>query len=79
MKTLRGLLFGYGTRSEEERCENCEHFANDPVTLEGAFKGINALSSVHGCSRGDAGICRRHDRYLLPIHSCPDFQRKSQP
>jgi hypothetical protein len=77
MKTLRGLLLGAGNPSDEERCKNCEHFANDPAMLEEAFKGINALSSVHGCSRGDAGICRYHDRYLLPIHSCPDFRRKS--
>ena len=77
MKTLRGLLFGAGNRSGGVRCGDCEHFDNDPLMLEGVFKGINALSSVHGCSRGDAGICRYHNRYLLPVHSCPDFQQKS--
>lgn len=44
--------------------------------LEEIFKGINILSSVHGSCRGDAGICALHDRYLLPTHSCPDFEEK---
>jgi hypothetical protein len=77
MKTLCGLLSGTGNRSGGGECGDCEHFANDPPTIEGAFKGINALSSVYGCSRGDAGICRHHNRYLLPVHSCSDFRRKS--
>jgi hypothetical protein len=77
MKALFRLLFGAGNRSGGVHCGDCEHFANDPATLEEAFQGINALSSVHGCSRGDAGICRYHNRYLLPLHSCPDFRRKS--
>ncbi|MEW6328161.1 MAG: hypothetical protein AB1487_11325 [Thermodesulfobacteriota bacterium] len=57
-------------------CGNCRHFDNDPLMLEGVFKGINILSSVHGCSRGDAGICGLHNLYLLPVHSCPDFMRR---
>ena len=77
MNAFSRLLFGAGNRSGAVRCGDCEHFANDPVTLEEAFRGINALSSVHGCSRGDAGICRYHNRYLLPVHSCPDFRKKS--
>lgn len=55
-------------------CGHCKHFDNDPLTLEDIFKGINILSSVHGSSRGDAGICFLHDLYILPSHSCPDFQ-----
>jgi hypothetical protein len=66
-----------GKKSPDGKCcGNCAHFDNNPITLEEAFKGINILSSVHGCSRGDAGICTVHDRYLLPMHSCPDFLRK---
>ena len=45
--------------------------------LEDTFKGINILSSVHGCSRGDAGICALHNLYLLPSHGCPDFQQRA--
>ena len=44
--------------------------------LEETLKGINILSSVHGCSRGDAGICNLHKLYLLPSHGCSDFQGK---
>ena len=55
-------------------CRDCKHFDNDPLTLEDIFKGINILSSVHGCSRGDAGLCLLHDLYLLPCHSCRDFE-----
>ncbi|MDY6954030.1 MAG: hypothetical protein SWE60_21205 [Thermodesulfobacteriota bacterium] len=57
-------------------CGYCKHFNNDPLMLEEIFKGINILSSVHGSCRGDAGICALHDRYLLPTHSCPDFEEK---
>jgi len=60
-------------------CGNCQHFDDDPQRLEEAFPGINSLSSVRGCSRGDAGICNYRNLYLLPVHSCPDFLRKSQP
>jgi hypothetical protein len=77
MKTLHEWLFGAGNPPGEVQCGDCEHFDNTPRMLEETFKGINALSSVYGCSRGDAGICRFHSRYLLPIHSCPDFQPKS--
>ncbi|MCE5264360.1 MAG: hypothetical protein LLG97_12600 [Deltaproteobacteria bacterium] len=70
-------LFGGGSRPGDERCGVCDHFTDDPAVLEAAFKGINALSSVRGESRGDGGICRCHDRYLLPVHHCPEFRRKS--
>jgi hypothetical protein len=58
------------------QCGNCDHFNNDPAVLEEYFKGIGSLSSVRGCSRGDAGICKLHNLYLLPVHSCSDFVRK---
>ncbi len=62
--------------SDWSQCGNCEHFNNDPAVLEEYFKGIGSLSSVRGCSRGDAGICSVHNRYLLPVHSCPDFMQR---
>jgi len=58
------------------KCGACEHFNNDPLLLERTFKGINILSSVHGSSRGDAGICDLHDLYLLPLHSCSDYKER---
>jgi hypothetical protein len=77
----QGVLMFFLTRSRqkravEESCGVCEHFNNEPLMLEELFSGINILSSVHGCSRGDAGICRLHDRYLLPSHCCRDFSKK---
>jgi len=44
--------------------------------LEEFFKGISIFSSVRGSSRGDGGICKFHNQYLLPVHSCSDFVRK---
>jgi hypothetical protein len=61
---------------KEKRCGNCSHFADDPAVLEELFKGIGALSSTRGESRGDAGVCRLRDRYLLPMHSCEEFAPK---
>ena len=61
---------------KEKRCGNCRHFVDDPAVPEEIFKGIGALSSARGDSRGDAGVCRLRDRYLLPVHGCPDFARR---
>lgn len=71
------MTFGVPDKSDEKHCGDCEHFTDAPAVLEEAFKGINSLSSVYGCSRGDAGICLFHDQYLLPVHSCSDFQKKA--
>ena len=45
--------------------------------LESIFKGINILSSVHGSSRGDAGICELHDLFLIPSYICLDYKEKT--
>ncbi|MDD5167698.1 MAG: hypothetical protein PHN75_02695 [Syntrophales bacterium] len=76
MKIPGRLLFGAKETPESRCCRNCGHFNNDPAMLEDLFRGINALSSVRGSSRGDGGICKLHDRYLLPVHSCSDFARR---
>ena len=55
-------------------CGDCAWFDNDPLRLERIFKGINILSSMYGSTRGDAGLCGRHERFLLPVYSCPDFK-----
>jgi hypothetical protein len=76
MNLSRWMHPGKKETSGQGQCGNCEHFNNDPAVLEEYFKGIGSLSSVRGCSRGDAGICSFHDQYLLPVHSCSDFTRK---
>jgi hypothetical protein len=77
MKSPPWLQVIFPDAPAEKRCGNCEHFTDAPQVLEETFKGINALSSLYGCSRGDAGICLFHDQYLLPLHSCPDFLKKA--
>jgi len=72
----RWMHLGAKETSDWHCCRNCEYFNNDPVMLEEFFKGINILSSVRGSSRGDGGICKFHNRYLLPVHSCSDFVLK---
>jgi len=76
MNLSRWMHPGKKKASDQGQCGDCEHFNNDPAMLEEYFKGIGSLSSVRGCSRGDAGICSVHNQYLLPVHSCPDFVRK---
>ena len=76
MKMSRWVHLGKKEPSDQSQCGNCEHFNNDPSMLEEYFKGVGSLSSVRGCSRGDAGICSFHNQYLLPVHSCSDFVRK---
>ena len=71
------ISFGTGGKPEAACCGKCRYFNDDPRFLEEAFRGVNALSSVHGDSRGDSGICTRHGRYLLPSHTCSDFLKKS--
>jgi hypothetical protein len=69
-------FFGAKGKLDQQCCGNCEYFNNEPASLEELFKGINSLSSVRGSSRGDGGICKFHNRYLLPVHSCSDFVEK---
>jgi len=76
MNLSRWMHPGKKETSGQGQCGYCEHFNNDPAVLEGYFKGIGSLSSVRGCSRGDAGICSFHNQYLLPVHSCSEFMQK---
>ena len=77
MKNFPTITFGTKTTSDSPCCGNCHHFNNDPAFLDKHFKGINILSSVHGSTRGDGGICKLHDQYLLPEHSCAEFKQKA--
>jgi hypothetical protein len=53
-------------------CRNCVNFRNDPVFLETAIKGLNAMSSAWASVRGDDGLCLRHDRFTQATGICPD-------
>ena len=70
------MFFDTKKKTDLQCCGNCLYFNNEPIMLEEFFKGIGIFSSVRGSSRGDGGICKFHNRYLLPVHSCSDFVRK---
>jgi len=55
------------------KCRDCRHFRNDPEYLEGAIKGLSALSSASASVRAEDGLCLFHDRYLSADSSCSDF------
>lgn len=58
-------------------CANCRQFRNDPAEMEAALPGLAALSSGHGSTRDDDGLCLRHDRFVTPTSTCPAFARGS--
>lgn len=64
--------------SPQECCSNCTYFRNDPEFIELTFAGLGSLSSARGSTRGDDGICLRHDRYLSARASCGAFRFRSE-
>jgi len=63
------------TRTAVRRsCAACLYFRNDAAALEAAFPGLNSLSSARNATRGDDGLCRRHDRYLSARGCCDAFE-----
>jgi hypothetical protein len=65
------------TGSPQGCCSNCAYFRNDAEFIERTFPGLGSLSSAHGSTRGDDGICLRHDRYLSAHSSCEAFRFRS--
>jgi hypothetical protein len=59
------------------RCRDCRHFIDDAETIERELPGILALSSAAGDTRGDQGLCRIHDRLLMPHMSCDLFAERT--
>jgi hypothetical protein len=55
------------------RCRNCAHFRNDAHYLESVLKGLTSLSSGCGSTRGEDGLCLRHDRFSSASSSCREF------
>jgi hypothetical protein len=62
-------------KSEPEgcKCADCLHFLDDPAEFERALPGILILSSGHGETRGNQGLCRIHDKLATPNMSCDHF------
>jgi hypothetical protein len=43
------------------RCGGCRSFRNDPAELERLFPGLASMGSGYGSTRGQDGVCDRHD------------------
>lgn len=56
-----------------EHCLTCVNFRNAPTALEAALPGLNSLSSANNASRGDDGLCRKHERFVGPTAHCADY------
>jgi hypothetical protein len=50
-------------------CRSCEHFDDDPASIEAQLPGITILGSAYGSVRGDAGICQVLKRFMEPIEA----------
>jgi hypothetical protein len=70
-------MSGAQHRTGERTCAGCEYLICDPVEFEDALPGILILSSGHGESRGDQGLCRVHQRLLTPGMTCGHFQPRA--
>lgn len=61
------------SKAPKRQCGNCRYFDDDPVRFEQALPGLLALSSGGGDTKGDQGLCARHDRMVAPQLTCGDF------
>ena len=61
----------------EAICANCADFLDDPKQLESELPGITILSSTYGDTRGDQGLCRRHQRLITPGLTCDAFRKRA--
>jgi hypothetical protein len=64
--------------STKQICACCKHFCDDPVELERILTGILILSSAHGDTMGDQGICRLHRQLLTPGLTCSRFSARER-
>jgi hypothetical protein len=55
-------------------CGTCRHFENAPAAIERHYKGLTAMSSAYGSSRGEDGICRLHGLHVPIADCCGDFK-----
>ena len=62
----------------QAHCGACRHFDRGAASLEQRLPGLAALSSAHGASRADDGLCVLHDRMLRASASCGQFEPKRE-
>jgi hypothetical protein len=59
-----------GGASQVATCTHCQHFDNQPLSLEKEIAGLSSMSSAFGAVRSRDGICALHQRYLSAASSC---------
>jgi hypothetical protein len=59
-------------------CRDCRFFEGRPLALEDRLPLIAALSSAHGSSRADDGLCLRHERFVAARASCGAYARRGE-
>jgi hypothetical protein len=60
-------------------CRDCGFFEGGPLAIEQSLPLIGSLSSAHGSSRADDGLCAHHDRFVRASASCADWGRRPSP
>jgi hypothetical protein len=63
-----------GQYDPEEVCANCCEFVNDPRRIERELPGLGILSSAHGDTLGDQGLCSLHQQLVTPNLTCSAFR-----
>jgi hypothetical protein len=48
---------------------------DDPASIEAEIPNLTVFGSAFSSARGNAGICRKFDRFMdpLPARDCPSF------
>jgi hypothetical protein len=57
-------------------CGACRHFDNASSAIERSCRGLTALSSAYGSTRGDDGICSLRDLHVSVADRCVDLKNR---
>jgi hypothetical protein len=60
-------------------CRDCRSFEGRPLAVEAGLPMIASLSSAHGSSRADDGLCMLHDRFVRARAHCDAFDARPAP
>lgn len=58
-------------------CGSCRRFLDGYRDVERELRGMTALSSALGSTRGAAGICEVSGRFHDPLPACSDYLARS--
>jgi len=60
-------------------CGGCAHFVAAAAELEREVAGLKILSSAYGSVRAETGLCRVHDVFCTPEHTCTLWRAADRP